>query len=222
MVSGTSTIQLASGANFTNNGTFAPGGNPGALTVVGNYSSTASTRLNVELYGLVPGTGYDSMTIQSQADMAGILNVDLYFDPAINDQFTIVTSWTTLTSTLPSTAVAYYNGMTYTFDVTVVTNNKLVLTLVQKVLANESFALESKQITLAPNPATTAIRLRNESQLTLTQATLLDLNGRTIRTVDLRNFGKEFEIALDHFAAGQYFIRLQSDQGSVTRKFSVE
>ncbi len=222
IVSGTSAIQLASGANFINNGTFAPGGNPGALTVVGNYSSTASTRLNVELYGLVPGTGYDSMTVQSQAEMAGTLNVDLYFDPAINDQFTVVTSWTTLTSSLPATVVANYNGMTYTFDVTVVTNNKLVLTLVQKVLANDAFAIESRQITMAPNPATTTIRLRNESQLTLNQATLLDLNGRTIRTVDLRNFGKEFEIALDHFAAGQYFIRLQSDQGNVTRKFSVE
>jgi len=221
-VSGTGAIQVASGTNFINNGTFAPGGDPGMLTVVGNYSSTANTRFNVELYGLVPGTGYDTMTVQSQADMAGILNVDLYFDPAINDQFTIATSWTTLTSSLPTTVVANYNGMSYTFNVNVVTNNKLVLTLVQKVLASDSFAIESKKITMAPNPATTTIRLRNESQLTLTQATLLDLNGRTIRRVDLTNFGKEFEIALDHFAAGQYFIRLQSDRGSMTRKFSVK
>jgi len=221
-VTGTAIVQLPAGANFTNNGIFAPGGNPGALTVVGNYQSTPTTRFNVELYGLTQGTQYDSMTVQSQADMGGILNIDLQFDPAINDQFTIVTSWTTLTSSLAPTATATFNGMTYTFDVAVVTNNKLVLTLTQKVLANDSFEMESQQIVMAPNPAQDHIKLRNDSKLKLTQANIIDINGRTIRSIDLQNLGNEFEIALDQIAAGQYFLKIHSASGSVVKRFTVK
>lgn len=81
-----------SSTTFTNNGTVAPGGSPGALTFIGTYSMGASAVLSVELGGATPGTQYDQVVVGGTGTLAGTLNVTLIngFTPSIGQVFTVV------------------------------------------------------------------------------------------------------------------------------------
>lgn len=221
-VRGIGTIQVASSGNFINDGIFTPGGEPGVLTIVGNYQSTANTRLQVQLYGLTQGTEYDAMTIQSNAVMAGTIVPELYFDPAIGATFVVANTWGTITScALGNTATADYGGQTYTFSVGCQDDNKVILTLTSKVLANENFTALDQQMVLAPNPATNFITLRNNSPISWNDVVITDCSGRIIKTIKLNNTQHDYEIRIDGFGAGQYFMKINSDDNSIVKRFIV-
>lgn len=222
-VEGSGAIQVPTAANFTNNGIFAPGGEPGTLVLIGNYESTANTRLQVQLYGLTQGTQYDYMLIQSNAVLDGTIVPELYFDPAIGDSFTIASTWGTITScSLASTATANYGGQTYTFSVGCLDDNKVILTLTSKVLANENFIALDQQMVLAPNPATNFITLRNDGSISWNDAVITDCSGRIIKTIKLNNTQRDQEIRIDGFAAGHYFMKINSDDNSIVKRFIVQ
>lgn len=218
-VKGIAAIQLPTAANFTNNGTFAPGGEPGTLTIIGDYQSNANTRLNVQLYGLTQGTQYDTMLIQSNAVMAGSVVPELHFDAAIGNSFIVANTWGTITScTLAGTANAIYNGMQYTFSVACQDDNKVVLSVTQKTLANEEFTLENG-IVLAPNPAKEFLIITNKSSVQLTEALISDFSGRIIQTLKLGD--NDSQINLSGYASGMYFMKINSAEGSVVKRFIV-
>ncbi|GEP51999.1 hypothetical protein FNO01nite_26710 [Flavobacterium noncentrifugens] len=220
IVKGTGTIVPPPGTNFINNGTFAPGGTPGTLTINGDFKSSPSAILAVDLDGLAPGTGYDVLAIQGNATTNGNVSVVLGFAANINDQFTIATTTGTLTFGMAPTTTAAYNGMNYTFDVVNVGNNKVVLKVVQKtVLATKDPTAKAQKIVLSPNPAKDHIVLRNDSGWNLTQAVIFDLNGRIISTIDLKNSNEDFEIRLDDCASGTYLMKIISPEGTAVKRF---
>ncbi|MCF6131210.1 T9SS type A sorting domain-containing protein [Flavobacterium wongokense] len=221
IVKGTAYIQLPTAPNFTSDGIFAPGGEPGTLTIIGNYQSTANTRFNVQLYGLTQGTQYDTMLIQGNAAMAGTVVPELYFDPAIGSSFLIANTWGTITScNLATTATAIYNGQQYTFSVGCQDDNKVILTLTQKTLANEEFIPLERQIVLAPNPAKNFILITNNSNVLLNEALISDASGRIIQLFKLDN--NDNQIDLTGYSAGIYFMKVNSAEGSVVKRFIVE
>ncbi|MGC4040666.1 MAG: T9SS type A sorting domain-containing protein [Flavobacterium sp.] len=220
IVKGTGSIYPPTAANFINNGTFAPGGEPGTLTIAGDYQSNSNTRLNVQLYGTTQGTQYDNMIVQSNAVMGGMVVPELHFDPAIGNSFIVANTWGTITScTLAPTANAIYNGMQYSFSVGCQDDNKVVLTLTQKTLANEEFTLENG-IALAPNPAKDFITIANKSAVELTDALISDASGRVIQTLKLHN--NDNQIDLSSYASGMYFIKINSAEGSVVKRFIIK
>ena len=84
IVKGIATIDLPPAANFTNDGTFAPGNSPGTLTVLGDFKSSATSFLDIELDGLVQGTEYDLLNITgTNVIFEGQVNVALGFDANI-------------------------------------------------------------------------------------------------------------------------------------------
>lgn len=219
---GTGTIALPFGADFTNNGTFAPGGSPGKLTATGTFTSTVLTRLAVELNGLTQTTQYDHLAIQGSAVMNGVVAVTLGFAPNINDTFTIATTTGTITTFgMAATTATVYNGTNYIFNVTRTADNKnVVLTLAEKILSNEAIADIERKITLAPNPASAIITLRNDSGWHLNEAVIMDFSGRIINTIDLNAMQTDKEIALDQYASGQYFMKINSQSGSIVKRFT--
>jgi len=219
IVKGTGIIVPPPAANFINNGIFSPGGIPGTLTINGDFKSAPTSKLAVDVNGLVAGSGYDVLAIQGNATMNGTVPVTLGFAPNINDQFTIATTTGTITFGMTPTTTAAYGGMNYTFDVINVANNKIVLKVVQKVLATENLTANDQKIVLAPNPANDVIVLRNDSGWNLTQASIFDLNGRTISTIDLKNKNENYEIRLDGCAAGVYIMKIISPEGTVVKRF---
>ena len=134
IIKGIGTIDLPAPADFVNNGTFAPGASPGTLSVIGDFESTASSVLDVELNGYTPNTEYDVLAITGNAILEGNVNISMGFEGFINDTFTVATTTGTITTCnllAPNTPV--HNGIEYEFSTDCSTNpNQLVLTIIQK------------------------------------------------------------------------------------------
>jgi hypothetical protein len=137
IVKGRGVLNLATNANYTNNGTFAPGGAPGSLTVGADYVSTASSTLEIELFGLVPNGQHDQLLLLGNNHVfEGIVDVTMGFEGTIGDEFTISTavSGTITTANLQSPIENVdFDGKRYTFDVSYPDNDKVVLTITDKL-----------------------------------------------------------------------------------------
>ena len=96
---GTGLVTVANVQDVVNSAAISPGFSPGELDIVGNYQQTASGLLNIELGGLVPGTGFDLITVTAGgaggvATLGGTLKVSLIngFSPAKGATFTFLTA----------------------------------------------------------------------------------------------------------------------------------
>ncbi|NUQ44224.1 MAG: cadherin-like domain-containing protein, partial [Calditrichaceae bacterium] len=80
-------------AVFSSQGSLNPGASPGILTVIGDYAQHAPGQLNIELGGLLPGSGYDRLAVSDSAQIGGPLNLAYTngFVPAVGDEFTVLT-----------------------------------------------------------------------------------------------------------------------------------
>lgn len=86
-LTGTGTIP----GDVSNGGVVAPGSSAGALHVSGNYAQTSGGKLQIEIRGTTPVTGYDQLLISGGATLAGTLAIDLVgFTPAAGDSFNIL------------------------------------------------------------------------------------------------------------------------------------
>ena len=78
--------------NVTNVGVVAPGTSPGALHVTGNFSQGASGKMQIELAGTTPGSGYDQLLLSGAATLHGTLELSLIngFSPTVGDLFEVI------------------------------------------------------------------------------------------------------------------------------------
>ncbi|HEX8269630.1 MAG TPA: MopE-related protein, partial [Flavobacterium sp.] len=130
-ITGTGSVVLPSAALLTNHGTFAPGGEPGTLTVVGNYESESTSTIAVDLDGLTPQAQYDVLVIQGSAIFIGDVAIDLGFAPMLNNQFTIATTTSPITTCgLEASTSVIREDLEYTFSIACTDNNKVVLTVI--------------------------------------------------------------------------------------------
>jgi hypothetical protein len=74
-------------ANIINSGQCAPGLAAGLLRVNGDYAQTSVGQLNIEL----GATTFDRLQVSGAASLAGTLNVNLFFHPALGQEFRILT-----------------------------------------------------------------------------------------------------------------------------------
>lgn len=65
----------ALGVNVVNAGRIRPGASPGAFDISGNFTQTSTGRLEIEIQGPVPGTGYDRVNVGGLATLGGALDV---------------------------------------------------------------------------------------------------------------------------------------------------
>jgi len=219
IVKGIATLDLPFSTNFNNEGTFAPGASPGTLTVIGDYTSTSSTVLDIELDGLVQSTEYDLLAIQGNADFNGIINIILGFDTNIGDEFIIATTTGTITnSTLPSMVSATFNSMQYEFSLTIRNNNELVLGVTNVTLSTNSNELKVSQILVFPNPASNEITLRNNSSFELISAEIIDIKGRILSNINLQDIQTDRILFLNNIEKGIYLLKIKSNKNSITKK----
>ena len=87
MFTGTNTL---TGSVTNTAGLVSPGASPGRLAITGNYTEAANARLQIEIAGTTPGSGYDQLSVGGTATLAGTLDVLLLngFTPAAGNVFT--------------------------------------------------------------------------------------------------------------------------------------
>ncbi len=73
-------------------------------------------------------------------------------------------------------------------------------------------------IALYPNPTTGEITLANKTAIQLKNAIITDINGRTIKTINLDKAGVETNFSLNNLAAGMYFIKINTENTSIVKR----
>ena len=79
-----------------------------------------------------------------------------------------------------------------------------------------------ESVTLHPNPATNQVTLTYSGQQQLQKLTVTVMNGRLIKTMNLRSFNHSLNIQTSKLAKGMYFIQIQSDSNSITQKLIIK
>jgi hypothetical protein len=154
---------------------------------------------------------------------AGNVNVNLNFVPSLNAQFIIATTSGTISQcSLAPTTSAEFNGMFYTFSVTCLNNNQVVLKVTNITLNINDFELSESSIKLFPNPVRTSLTIKNVNQLELASGQIMDITGKTIHSFDLENMGLTKEISIENYVSGMYFIKINGLTGSLTKRIVKE
>ncbi len=206
-------------ASYSNSGTFEPGESPGTLTFIGDFTSSATSNIAIEINGLDQGTDYDLLAIQGNAIFDGVVDISIGFDGNMNDEFVIATTTGAITScTLSPTTTAEFDGDIYDFTVACRNNNEVVLTIVNITLGIDSNEFSDSSILLFPNPIHNDFTLRNNSSQQLKSATIMDLNGRIVKEIELIGMEKDKIISLKSYSTGLYLIKINSEYNSVTKK----
>lgn len=83
-------------------------------------------------------------------------------------------------------------------------------------------AILDEGIDVYPNPASDKVFIKNTTFMALKSATLYDLSGRSIVAFDISKDSKLKTINLSRISSGVYFIKIASDEASITRKLVVD
>lgn len=74
-----------------------------------------------------------------------------------------------------------------------------------------------KAITLYPNPATSYVDVRVDGDVNVTGMEVYDVFGKIIRRADVCNSSLQSRIDVSNLSTGMYFIRINTDQGTITK-----
>lgn len=74
------------------------------------------------------------------------------------------------------------------------------------------------KFTVSPNPANNVISVSNAQGITLTDVSITDINGRTVKTVTVGNVS-ETQLNVSELTSGIYFLNINSDAGKAVKKF---
>jgi hypothetical protein len=76
----------------------------------------------------------------------------------------------------------------------------------------------AQMVQLYPNPTNATIEIRlDEAQLQVRECRVYDIYGKLMNIVPVNSDVTQIDVT--HFAAGVYFVRMNSEKGSITKKF---
>ncbi|WP_322550017.1 T9SS type A sorting domain-containing protein [Flavobacterium psychraquaticum] len=82
------------------------------------------------------------------------------------------------------------------------------------VLSTQSF--ESNGLSIYPNPINNMFTIQNENNIGINSVTIVDINGRTVKNIDVSTI--ENEINISDLNSGVYFLNITNDKGLATKK----
>ena len=88
---------------------------------------------------------------------------------------------------------------------------------VEEVLSVQDAALLAG-VVLYPNPTRGDLSLVNNSGIDLVRATVTDVNGRTIQTIDLRAMTDTADFSISALANGLYFVKIDAAETSIVKR----
>lgn len=73
-------------------------------------------------------------------------------------------------------------------------------------------------LSVYPNPANVDLKIKKVENIDLNEATIFDITGRNINSIDLTQFVSEKTISLNNISKGIYFIKITDLQGGILAK----
>ena len=184
--------------------------NPYTFTVTGDITLTATFEANdpaVTYYNVSvtsANTEMGNVTSSHSGQVAENTEVTATATPAANYRFV---NWTNDAGTEVSTANPY--TFTVTADITLIANFEIIDNIDDVTL--------SQSVMLMPNPADNYIDLNVNSNVNVKEAMVYNAFGQMIQKVALND--NHVRIDLSNMAAGMYFVRVNGDNVSATKKF---
>jgi hypothetical protein len=80
---------------------------------------------------------------------------------------------------------------------------------------NENF---SKKFSTYPNPVSSVVTISNNDNILVSNVTITDINGRTVKNIQVNNLS-QVELNVSDLNSGVYFINVDTDNGKAVRKF---
>jgi hypothetical protein len=80
-----------------------------------------------------------------------------------------------------------------------------------------SSSFDSNLISVYPNPATSVVNLSSKNGLTFENVTIVDVNGRTVKTVVDNQ--TQLQINVSDLTSGVYFMNIETNEGKTVKKF---
>ncbi|MCK0115049.1 T9SS type A sorting domain-containing protein [Gelidibacter sp. F63206] len=210
-ITGNGSVSLSNPTTFE--GTISPGGFPGTLTHIGNYTASANAILTTEIQGPTPSTEYDVFDVQGNAIMDGNILVDLTYEANQNDEFVILTANSISSCNLPTTVTAQYNSHNYTFDV-ICNPTNVTLKITNIVLGTDENILSN--LAMYPNPSSGHFTIdlgKDYSDVNLQIHNMLGQQISSNKYTSIKTIEQEINTS-----AGIYFVKVSSEGVSKTLK----
>ncbi|MFT3796390.1 T9SS type A sorting domain-containing protein [Flavobacterium sp.] len=121
-------------------------------------------------------------------------------------------------TTVQSISVEWPSGATEGFDN--VSGDQFINITEGEGLKVGSFQTETKDLIIYPNPAKEVLNIKSKSQVQIASVKVYTVSGQLAMSIMGTN--QTATIDVSGLAAGQYFLRIHSDQGSHQAKFTKE
>ncbi len=118
-----------------------------------------------------------------------------------------------LGTTINNTAFIYFD-----FNASVVTNT--VSNTISTVTNVAEFGMQNLEFRMNPNPASSSVNISVNEEMIGSSLTVYDITGRKMAAVQLSVINNQLSIA--RFAPGVYFVTVENEKGSVTKKLVIE
>lgn len=200
--------------SLTNSAEVSVGSDVGTLTVVGNYTQTATGTLRMDLNGADPGTGHDQLTVNGWVTLDGSLAGTRNFPSASGDRFTLIANDGTdaITRTFAGMSegdVILIDGSRFQIGYHGDTGNDVVLTNVQPVIDT----LQNSAASVGLAGTTDIVHLSGDFQnpgLLGIQSATIDWGDGTTSPATILDNGSSGSLSGEHVypAGGRYTITL--------------
>lgn len=88
---------------------------------------------------------------------------------------------------------------------------------VDGLLGTEQHSILDANFSVYPNPAKELISISNPKNILINGIKIVDVNGRVVKQIDVKNIANT-QINVSDLTSGIYFMTINSDQGTVTKK----
>lgn len=76
----------------------------------------------------------------------------------------------------------------------------------------------ANNLSIFPNPSNGQITIANTSNFEIRSATITDINGRTVQTLDVADMESQTTFSIEKLATGMYFIKIEADNASIVKR----
>lgn len=111
----------------------------------------------------------------------------------------------------------YYFGLHNNSGVSATAGSILVDTVSMTSVLSNGNGVASTQFSVFPNPTTGVINIANADNALVNGVEIVDINGRTVKTVKFDNVSSA-QINVADLASGMYLMNISSDKGTTTKK----
>ncbi|MBV1924309.1 MAG: T9SS type A sorting domain-containing protein [Flavobacteriaceae bacterium] len=201
-------------ANYTNTGTYSPGGNNiGTLEIINLFNFSTDSTLKIQIEGSNEGE-YDRISVTGFPIIEGTFNLELMYAPVEGEEFIVLTANSITSCDLPQYLTAEFEGEEFFFEV-FCNNTDVTLEVVSGILNVSDITSNENSFVIVSNPVKEETRIiLNEIYPNLENLSVVLFNylGQEIKRQKVD--ADEIILKRESVMSGLYIIQLQKE-GSV-------